>query len=250
MSASGDVSFFSRFLVKFAEIIAAGLATAVSGYLIAHLSGAWSSPVPAPARAVVQDTLNASPPAQPSPPVSGDLDEQHPAPKQDVTSSPVPQLARPANTTKIAAPRKHTETATSATESKHDQKSLVARVRAALGSVDANRTEPLEVRSDVRPESAGVASQARPSADSSRGAVIGAAPPSTGELGPVPAQQTQPNPLTAVEVQSRPVAAVEPSPTPPAEKETGILSNLEDMLRHDPLAGSEEAPRPPLPVGQ
>jgi len=101
----------------------------------------------------------------------------------------------------------------------------------------------------VRPESAGVASQARPSADSSRGAVIGAAPPSTVELGSVSAQQTQPNPLTAVEIQSRPAATVE-SPAPPAEKETGILSNLEDRLRHDPLAGSEEAPRPPMPVGQ
>jgi hypothetical protein len=249
MSASGDVSFFSRFLVKFAEIIAAGLATAASGYLIAHLSGALSSPVPAPAGAVVQDSLNANPPAQPTPPVSSDLNEQHPAPKQEVTSSPVPQSARPAITTKIAAPRKHTETTANAAESKHDQKSLVARVRAALGSV-ANRTGPLEVRSDIRPASAGVASQARPSADSSRGAVIGAASPSTVELGSVPAQQTQSNPLTAVEIQSRPVAAVEPSPTPSAEKETGILSDLEDMLRHDPLAGSEEAPRPPMPVGQ
>ena len=249
MSASGDVSFFSRFLVKFAEIIAAGLATAASGYLIAHLSGALSSPVPAPTRAIIQDTLNANPPAQPSPPVSGDLNEQHLAPKQEVTASPVPQLARPAATTKIAAPRKHTETATSATQSKHDQKSLVARVRAAPGSVDANRTEPLD-RSDVRPESAGVALQARPSADSSRGAVIGAAPPSTVERGSVSAQQTQPNPLIAVEIQSRPAAAAEPSPAPPVEKETGILSNLEDRLRHDPLAGSEEAPRPPMPVGQ
>jgi hypothetical protein len=250
MSASGDVSFFSRFLVKFAEIIAAGLATAVSGYLIAHLSGAWFSPVPSPARAVVQDSLNASPPAQPTPPVSTDLNEQHPAPMQEVTSSPVPQSARPAITTKIAAPRKHTETTANAAESKHDQQSLVARVRAALGSVDANRTGPLEVRSDIRPESAGVASQARQSADSSRGAAIGAASPSTVELGSGPAQQTQSNPLTAVEIQSRPVAAVEPSPTPSAEKETGILSDLEDMLRHDPLAGSEEAPRPPMPVGQ
>jgi hypothetical protein len=51
-----------------------------------------------------------------------------------------------------------------------------------------------------------------------------------------------------IDVQSRPVAAVQPSRD--VEKETGILSDLEHMLRHDPLAGSEEAPRPPLPVGQ
>jgi hypothetical protein len=48
MSLSDDVSYFSRFWVKFVEIVAAGLATAVSGYLIAHLSGALSSPTPAP----------------------------------------------------------------------------------------------------------------------------------------------------------------------------------------------------------
>ena len=241
MSVSRDVPFFSRFLVKFAEIIAAGLATAVSGYLIAHLSGALSSTVPAPARAVIQDTLNANPPAQPNPLNSGDLNEQHLTPKQHVTASPVARPARPVDTTKIAAPGKHAETVTNTAESKHDQKSLVARVRAALASVDANRTAPLDVRGDVRPEPAGVASQQRPLAKSTRSAV---------ELGSVPAQQTQPNPLIAVEIQSRPVAAVEPSPAPPAEKETGILSALEQMLRHDPLAGSEEAPRPPMSVGQ
>jgi hypothetical protein len=37
---------------------------------------------------------------------------------------------------------------------------------------------------------------------------------------------------------------------PPAETETGIVSTLEHVLRHDPLAGSGEAPRPPMPVGQ
>ena len=94
MAVSGDFSFFSRFLIKFVEIIAAGLATAVSGYLIAHLSGTLSSPVPAPARAVIQDTLNTSPPAQQSPPISGDLNEQALVPKQEVTTSPVARPAR------------------------------------------------------------------------------------------------------------------------------------------------------------
>ena len=40
MPASDNVSYFSRFFLKFVEIIAAGLATAVSGYLIAHFSEA------------------------------------------------------------------------------------------------------------------------------------------------------------------------------------------------------------------
>ena len=43
MSVPDDHSYFPRFLLKFVEIIAAGLATAASGYLIAHLSGAQRS---------------------------------------------------------------------------------------------------------------------------------------------------------------------------------------------------------------
>jgi hypothetical protein len=235
---SGDVSVLSRFMVKFVEIIAAGLATAASGYLIAHLSGALSSPASLPAQSVIQAAPNASPPAQSPSPISGDLGEQH-------TKQEAPQPARPV--AKISLPRKHTETATSAAESKRDQESLAARVRDALANVDASRTGlPAAPTRDVRP--AGPALQPQSPADLSRGAVTGAAPPSPGELRSVPAQPAQPNPLIAVETQSRP--AVQPSPAPPAETETGIVSTLEQVLRHDPLAGSEEAPRPPMPVGQ
>lgn len=242
---SGDVSVLSRFLVKFVEIIAAGLATAVSGYLIAHLSGVLSSPVPVPARAVIEAAPNVSPSAQTPLSISGDLSEQRPK----EAASPASQLARPVNSAKIALPRKHTETATSAAESKHDQESFVARVRNALANADAGRTGPPAVpdHGDFRLNHAG---QPQPSAESSRSAVTGAAPLSTDELKSAPPQTAQPNPLTAVEIQSRPVAVVQPSPTRPAETETGIASTLEQMLRHDPLAGSEDAPRPPLPVGQ
>jgi hypothetical protein len=252
MSPPREVSVFSRFVVKFVEIIAAGLATAVSGYLIVHLSGVLSPPVPVPARAVIDDTLNGSPPAPTPSSISGDRNDQRTAPKQEVTVSPA-QSVSPANTTKIAPPRKHTETATTAAESKRDQQSLAARVRAALATMDANRTGQLAVppQGDVRLNHAGGASpQAQPSVDSSRSAVTRTAVPTTVEPGSVPAQQMQPNPLIAVEVQSRPVAAVQPTATPPAEKETGVLSGLEQMLRQDPLAGSEDAPRPPMPVGQ
>jgi hypothetical protein len=244
----GDVSVLSRFMVKFVEIIAAGLATAVSGYLIAHLSGALSSPVSLPTQAVIQAAPNAILPAQSASPISGDLSEQHTATKREAASR-VPQPARPVNTTKIALPRKHTETATSAAEGKRDQESLAARVRDALANVDASRTAPPAAPTrDVRLDPAGPAAQPQSSADLSRSAVTGAAPPSTGELRSVPAQPAQPNPFFAVETQSRPTA--QPSPAPPVETETGIVSTLEQVLRHDPLAGSEEAPRPPMPVGQ
>ena len=43
---SGEVSYFSRFFVKFVEIIAAGLASAISAYLLAHFAGLLSSPTP------------------------------------------------------------------------------------------------------------------------------------------------------------------------------------------------------------
>jgi hypothetical protein len=92
---SGDVSYFSRFLVKFLEIIAAGLATAVSGYLITHLSGALSSPAPAPARAIIQVTPSASIVSgsrpQPIPPISADVNEQRLAPQQDGNAAIVAQ---------------------------------------------------------------------------------------------------------------------------------------------------------------
>ena len=187
---SGDVSVLSRFTVKFVEIIAAGLATAASGYLIAHLSGALSSPVSGPAQAVIQAAApNASPPAQSPSPISGDLAEQHSAAKQEA-ASPVQQPARPA--AKIALPRKHTETATSAAESKRDQESLAARVRDALANVDASRTGLAAAPTrDVRLDPASTASQPQSPADLSRSAVTGAAPPSTGELRSVPAQPAQ-----------------------------------------------------------
>src|SRR5499433_4123335 len=55
ISMSGENSCFSRFLVKFAEASAAGLATALSAYALAHLGGLLSStptPTSAPATAV------------------------------------------------------------------------------------------------------------------------------------------------------------------------------------------------------
>jgi hypothetical protein len=256
-------------MVKFVEIVAAGLATAVSGYLIAHLSGvlsspvpvsgALSSPVPVPAQAVNQAPANASPPAEPPSSISGDLGEQHPSTKGTASPSPsaAPRPARPVNSAKSALPRKHTETATGVAESKRDQESLVARVRDALTNVDTSRTAPPAVPAgpvapagDIRLDPTSPMVQPQPSAGSARGAVTGTAPPNPSEVRPLPAQAPQLDPLTAVEIQSRPVAAAQPSPPPPAETETGIISTLEQMLRHDPLTGSEEAPRPPMPVGQ
>jgi len=119
MSVPDDHSYFSRFLLKFVEIIAAGLATAASGYLIAHLSGALSSPAPAAAFQVIPSTstVSGSLPAQPiPPPISANINEQRLSP-QEVNA---PRVARPArktvNTTKAEPPLKHSDSATNATQ--------------------------------------------------------------------------------------------------------------------------------------
>jgi hypothetical protein len=60
-------------------------------------------------------------------------------------------------------------------------------------------------------------------------------------------QEFAPNPVMAIDVNSSPVQSL---PAPATAKESGMLSPLEQIRRHDPLAGTEEAPRPPMPVGQ
>jgi DNA polymerase III gamma/tau subunit len=267
MPVSDDGSYFSRFLVKFVEIIAAGLATAVSGYLIAHFSGALSSPPPAPTGAVIQvapSAVSKSLPAQPIVPNSADSNGHRlapaqaanaagvaqPAPSQEeVDAPPVAQPARSVNAAKSAPLRKHIETTTSAAESKRDQQSFVARVRAALGSGD--RTESLEVSPQQSAFSRGAAPMPSPPVADPSGAVA-VAPVGAAALRPAPMQHapTAPNPSTVIEIEPRPVPAIQSAPAPSPAKDDGVLSGLDQILRRDPLAGSEDAPRPPLPVGQ
>ena len=160
MAKSGDVSFVSRFLVKFVEIIAAGLATAVSGYLIANLSGAFSSSGPTPSTAVIQVTpstsmLSSTP--QPIAPSSTNSNaqastlQQTPAPQQvstpqqDVNGGRAPQQGPTVLDTAKLEARKHIEKAASAPESSRYKASLLDRIRAALANVDANRKDRLDV---------------------------------------------------------------------------------------------------------
>jgi hypothetical protein len=269
MSLSDEVSYFSRFWAKFVEIIAAGLATAVSGYLIAHLSGALSSPTPAPTGAPVQvapspTTVSNTLPTQSTVPTA-DSNEQRLAPPQTVSAPAVAQPAPPqreVNAPAVAQPprsgvnaarstplHKQTEAPTSVVESKRDQQSFVARVRAALGNT--GRTESLDAPAHQNDVARGPAAKAA-STVADTPAALAAAPSSATEVRPVPAPQApvELNSPTAIEIKSRPVPAIESAPAPAPEKETGVLSGLEEILRHDPLAGSNDAPRPPLPVGQ
>jgi len=247
MPALENVSYFSRFFLKFVEIIAAGLATAVSGYLIAHLSGVLSSPGPAPAAAVIQVAPSASsvssPPAQAIAPnastssaaIRVNANDQRLVPQRELNGSPLTQPARrTVDATKPEPARKHIDNAASTPASPPDQL-FVSQVRAALTNVDANLTHPLE----VSPHQPAAIAQPLSGTDT---------PSAVAPIAATPRQQSpiEFNPPAPVEIKSRPVVDAQSAPATSA----GVLSPLEQMLRQDPLAGAEEAPRPPLPVGQ
>ena len=199
---------------------------------------------------------------------------------QDVTP---PQPARStANAAPAVSPRKRGVTDTSAAESKQrEAESVEARVRAALAKVDSTRP----VQSAVPPRQADVSAMPPAivppprAAENAPGPVaavsrtpdpaavlvtprtpdpvtVGAVPRAADPL-PPPAQQppVQSEPLTTVEIKSRPIASVDASPPqPPAaeEEDKGLFSAIKripDLLRSDTPPPSNEAPRPPMPVG-
>jgi hypothetical protein len=249
---SGEVSYFSRFFVKFVEISAAGLASAISAYLLAHLGGLLSSS-PTPASAPAQTAVQVGPTAnevagrlrtQPtSPPAAAAVNKQSPAPQQD-TDAPVAQPARKVvKDAKELPPRKHTKTDTSVAEKEpRGQKSAEALARAALANVDANRPAPndaliepglTDTRSapvDVQPRRANVPPRQAdvgppPVAVPPRAAGIEAAPhvadvqPQPVETSPATGADLQPrspdvrsSPVAPVNIQRRPVAGADPLP--------------------------------------
>ena len=247
---SGEVSYLSRFFVKFVEVIAAGVATAISAYLLAHFGGLLppSTPVSAPAPTAVQVGPTASEVAesrraQPTPPVAAAaVNEKRAVPQQD-TDAPVAQPAlKPVTDAKALPPRKRTKTDTSVSEKEPRQKSAEALARAALANVDANRPAPADALigpglTDAR--SASVDVQSREANVPPRQANVGpppvAVPPRAGGIEAAPhAADVQPQPVeispatgadlqprsAPVDIQPRPVAAVDPRPPsagPPLE---------------------------------
>jgi hypothetical protein len=235
---SGESSYFSRFFVKFIEVSAAGLASAICAYLLAHFGGLL--PAPAPATAVqVGPTARETPEsrrAQPSPSV-----EQRSAPQRDTDAAVAQPALKSVKDAKAVAPRKRTKTDTSVTEKEPHQKSAEALARAALANVDANRPAPPDGpigpgltdtpapadipshRANVPPRQADV-EPPQPVAAPPRAGGMEVAPhaadvqPQAVEISPATganiqpgARDVRPDPVTpAVDVQSRPVAAVDP----------------------------------------
>src|SRR5436190_3875964 len=153
ISMSGENSCFSRFLVKFVEVSAAGLATAISAYALAHLGGLLSSSPtpPSPPATAVQLSPIASEPveglrAKPTPPdAAAAVNKQSPAPQQGTDGTIAQPARKAAKDAKALPPRKHTKTETSVAEKEpRGQTSAEALARAALANVDANRPAPSE----------------------------------------------------------------------------------------------------------
>lgn len=256
MSGPGDESFVSRFTLKFVEIVAAGVATAISGYLIAHLGGFLSSP--APAAVEVAPMASTTQRANPAPIVSADAKAERPAPQRDAG----PAAAPPARTAAAeAAPsRKRAKTETGTTASKpHEADSIEGEIRAALAHVDADRTpapdpRPHQAKATLAPgptvlgtlplSSNGTPINGALSAGGISTGSIAAATPAA--VAPRP-QQPAPvlsNPPAAVEIKSLPVANVDPSP-PPAPQQPAPQQPAQQVAVPSNPAAAAGAPSPP-----
>jgi len=269
-------SFVSRFAVKFVEMLAAGVATAVSGYFVAHLSGYWTSPAPQPAAVQVAPMTgtvpkalsglpSVQPPAAPAASDAGTPEQPAPTPPVQTTGSanPAPvarKHAEPAaadNKLRDAAEAKRATAESKARDKERDKDSVEAQVRAALAKVDASQPPPAPAETPP-PMAHAVVAPPRPAEApmSAAAPAVAATPP----LSPLPQTIITPAPLGSVEIKSQPpVAAVDPSapPSPAAEADTqgkdkGLLAaikHLPDLLRPASGATTNEPPRPPRPVG-
>ena len=269
---SGEVSYFSRFFVKFVEIIAAGLASAICAYLLAHFGGLLSSPTPAaaPESAVIQAGPTPSGVAgQQTPPLAAATADEHPAPKRDAPEEKVaPKAGKEA---KALPPRK--QKTTTAAEKSRSEKSAEALVRDALANIDANRRAPADAPTPGLTDTRSVPVDNLPP----RQAIVPPQQPNVGprpvEVPPRPAVEAVPYPadVPLQPVQSRPAPSADlpprfpeiratppstnppletaaPQPLPPANQDKDVFSTLTRIPYPDPPAANGDPPRPPMPI--
>lgn len=240
--------------MKFLEVVGAGAATAITGYLIAHLG--WFSPAPRPAAVETLPsvtTVTKAPRVQPAAADTG---------------------AHPAASSRKASAELRIESKRDPDDQTHDADSVADQIRAALAKVDANRPRPAEIaphQVEVTPALPAAAvpprqvevTPALPAAATPRtveppAGAIAAVPPAA-ETAPPPAtpEPVAPAPLGIVEIKSQPVAdvaampAAPPAATADAQDDKSLLSALKkipEMLRPK-SAATTDPPRPPLPVG-
>lgn len=283
-------SFLSRFTLKFLEVLAAGFATAVSGFLLAHFTGFFVATIPTPAvkqplviqhgfqsgtqgAIQIQPAVPASAAPTPAPPVvnaaplaalpqSSTADQ--PASADVTEAKPRAAEARPRDAAKGAAPP-----------------SFEARVRAALAnagatnptSVDASRRQavapvdtkraPAAAPRAIETPTGSIASAPRPT-DSTPPAApvdpspIAAMPPQapTTQNPAAPTSGIQLAPQATVEIKSQPIAGVDAdqpaqgAAAPSSTDQDGPLSSITKRLRSDKPLPEDQVPRPPMPVGE
>ena len=264
---SGGVSYFSRFFGKFVEIIAAGLASAICAYLLAHFGGLLSSPTPvsAPESAVIQGPIASGVAGQPTPPVAPAAADEHPAIQRD---APEAKLAPKAG--KEAKPLPPRKQNTTAAEEPRSEKSAETVVRDALANVDAKRA-PADA-----PRGPGVTETPSMLVVPPGQAIVPPQQPDVGsrpvEVPSHPAVEAVPYPdVPRQPVQSRPAPSADPPRSPdiratrpsaspplqtaapqpsPADRDNDVFSALAriPLLRPDPPPANGEPPRPPMPV--
>jgi hypothetical protein len=277
---SGEVSYLSRFFVKLVEIVAAGLASAISAYLLAHfVEFLPSSPTPASAPiAPSASELTESVRVQPTPPVpTAAVKERRPTPQQDTdapAAQPTPKVGKDA---KALPPGRQTKSDTSmAARGPPGNKSTEALIRDALANVDAKQpalpepliapglTDPRSVPVDMQPRQTGApprrADEPWRVDDPSRSATTKAAPPAA-DIPVQPRSATGPDrqprfPDARATIdplpRSSPPQIAAPQPPRSVDQDKDVfydLKRIPDLLRPEPPATSGEAPRPPMPVG-
>jgi hypothetical protein len=261
-------SYLSRFFTKFVEIIAVSFATACSAYLIAHFVGPPPATVPTPAAVSVGSAARSAVETPKSPATEPALA----VPAQAVAAAAATEEPRPATrpvTDTPAAPPapKAAKSATSAPQAPapkdikatlsvpHSEKSAEALARAALANLDADRAVPLDAPVRWAP--------AAPSPVVSPPAVDAAPRP----IDPPPHAADLPPPPAAAETPPRHVATVDPLPPnaglphelaapraeSPIEEARGLFAlpkRVLGLLRPGAPSLADDAPRPPLPVGE
>jgi hypothetical protein len=279
-SVSSESSSLSRFTLKFLEVLTAGFATALSGFLIAHFTGYFASPAPAPAvmqPVAIQDVQSGTQGAILAESVAPAA--VNPAPEAAMhQSTPADELSSSGGAE--AKPHNAAETKQRDATKRASAQSFEARVRAALAkaaSYPASGDEPRRAilsPTDSAPHSSAeprpfdtptgyIASAPRPT-DSTRRVAPGEPSPDAAAAPQAPAIQNtgaqnsavQLAPPAAVEIKSEPVAGVDTNqPAQAAAESPGAdqddtFATITKRLRSNKPLPEDQAPRPPMPVGQ
>jgi hypothetical protein len=277
---AGKGSYFSRFFVKLMEIMVAAIATAVSGYLVAHLSGylppqlsgflpsQMRGPVPAVVEtAPNQSTAPKSLPVQPVP-AAADAGEQRAAPQQD--SSP-PAGKKSAKTVPA---RKSAKSEANAIENKPrdggDSKAREAAESKAREAAESKAREAAESKAREAAEKESVEAQVRAAlanVDANRptpaaaprpadlpGPGTTAALPRPVDASPAPPASAAPQPAPQASLQ--PPSSPAAPPIPPAAVQAPVQAPIQAApvqpaaAQPDPLSSVEIKSRPVATVDE